>query len=132
MDIGAYEFQSPASVISHAWLQQYGLATDGSADYLDPDSDRLNNWQEWRAGTDPINPLSVLRLLSPIRTSTNMIVRWQSVSSRNYFLERGTDLAAQPPFSTLATDIIGQAGTTTFTDTNAVGPGPFFYRVDVQ
>ena len=51
---------------------------------------------------------------------------------RTYFLERATDLGVQPPFSTLATNLAGQAGTTTYRDTNAVNPGLFFYRVGVQ
>ena len=132
VDMGAYEFQSPQSLISYAWLQQYGLPTDGSADVTDADGDGLNNWQEWRAGTNPTNALSVLRLLSPASGASGVIVSWQSVGGLNYFLERGTDLGAQPPFLPLATNIVGQPGTTTFTDTNAVGAGPFFYRVGVQ
>jgi hypothetical protein len=113
-------------------LQQYGLPTDGSADNTDADSDGLNNWHEWRTATDPTNALSVLRLFSPVSSAPGLSVSWQSVSGLNYFLERGTDMGAQPLFLPLATNIVGQPGTTTFTDTNAVGAGPFFYRVGVQ
>jgi len=131
VDIGAYEFQSPTSLISYAWLQQYGLPTDGSADFTDPDGDGLNNWQEWRCGTDPTNALSALRLLVPVTRDTNVTVTWQSVAGVNYFLERSTNLAPTSTFTAAATNILGQPGTTTYTDTNAVGSGPFFYRVGV-
>ena len=132
VDIGGYEFQSPASVISYAWLQQYGLPTDGSADYMDPDGDGLNDWQEWIAGTDPTNLLSVLRLLNPTNNVSGVGVSWQSVSGRSYWLERSTNLGTLPPFSLLKSNITGQASMTSYTDTNAIGDGPFFYRVGVQ
>jgi hypothetical protein len=132
VDIGAYEFQSPSSLISYAWLQQFGLPTDGSADFIDSDSDGMNNWQEWVAGTDPTNPRSSLAMLSPTVSGTNIVVRWQSVSARKYFLQRATDLSVQPTFLTLATNITGQAGTTSYIDKQAPGYGPFFYRVGIQ
>jgi hypothetical protein len=130
VDMGAYEFQQGFSGAFIGWLEQYGLPTDGSADYADPDHDGMNNWQEWVCGTDPTNALSVLRLLSPSITSTNATVTWQSAAGVNYFLEWSANLAA--PFTLLATNIIGQTGTTSYADTNATGNGPFFYRVGIR
>ena len=60
VDIGAYEYQSPVSQISYAWLQQFSLPINPATDAADPDGDGLNNWQEWRCATDPTNALSVL------------------------------------------------------------------------
>ncbi len=131
VDIGAYEFQGPGSVISYAWLQQYGLPTDGSTDFTDPDADGHNTWQEWRCLTDPTNALSVLRLLSASPGGTNVTVSWQSVLGVSYFLERSTNLSATPRFTPLATNLPGQPGTTSFTDTNAARLAPLFYRVGV-
>jgi hypothetical protein len=53
------------------------------------------------------------------------------VAGVNYFLERSVNLGASPAFTTLAMDIIGQAGSTIYTDTNAPGAGPLVYRVGV-
>ena len=129
MDIGAYEFQAPSSVISYAWLQQYGLPTDGSRDFADSDGDDASNWYEWRCGTDPTDPLSVLRLLLPTCNAPTNTLRWQSVTNRMYFIQRSTNFTTVPAFVTLATNIPGQLGITVYTDTNAPGLGPAFYRV---
>jgi hypothetical protein len=132
VDIGAYEFQSPVSMISYAWLQQFNLPINSSTDTADPDGDGMSNWQEWICGTDPTNALSALRLLSPTPGVSGVQVTWQSVNTRTYFLERSSNLGAQPAFLPLATNIPGQTGTTTYTDTNAIGTGPWFYRVGVS
>jgi hypothetical protein len=132
VDIGAYEYQGPGSVISYAWLQQFGLPTDGSADANDPDADGHTTWQEWRTGTCPTNALSVLRLLSASPDGTNITVTWQSVEGVSYFLERSTSLGGPPCFVPVATTIVGKPGSTSFTDTNAAALAPRFYRVGVS
>jgi Immunoglobulin I-set domain len=142
VDIGSYEFQGSGSMISYAWLQQYGLPTDGSADFADTDGDGRNNWQEWICGTCPTNSLSVLRMLSATVAATNVLVTWQSVTGVNYFLERWTNLTSLVTttnivfggtnIAVVATNIVGQAGTTTYADPYGTGPGQFFYRVGVR
>jgi hypothetical protein len=134
VDMGAYEYQTPASVISYAWLQQYGLPTDGSVDYANVDGTSFNVYQDWIAGLNPTNTLSVLAMLppAPANSPAGLVVSWESVSNRTYFLNISTNLGMQPAFSTVQSNITGHAGTTSYTDTNAIGDGPFFYRVGVQ
>ena len=112
-------------------MQQFNLPINPSTDTADPDGDRMNNWQEWRCATDPTNALSVLRLLTAKPIGADVAVQWQSVPGQTYFLEWSTNLTAFPPFMLLSTNLTGEAGTTTFTHTNAAGAGGNFYRVGV-
>ena len=132
VDVGAYEFQGTGIGEFTAWLQTSALPTDGSADFTDADGDGMNNYGEWRSDTIPTNALSVLIMVNATNSPTGAQVTWQSVSTRNYWLERATNLGVASPFQTVATNIAGVTGTKTFTDTSATNGGPYFYRVGVQ
>jgi hypothetical protein len=86
----------------------------------------------YRIGTDSTDGAPPLWLQTPMFVPASVVVTWSSVTNRSYVLERSTNLATPMLFTPLATNLVGQPGTTTYTDTNAVGPGPFFYRVGVQ
>jgi len=131
VDVGAYEYQSPASTLSYAWAQAYGLPTDGSADFADPDGDGMNNWQEWIAGTNPTDSSSGLWILTPSNNASGITITWQSVNTRTYYVQRATNLSSQPVFLPLSGYITGQSGTTSYTDTTATNDAAL-YRVAVQ
>jgi len=131
VDLGAFELPDLATRQYHAWLAQYGLPSDGSADYLDSDGDGMNNWQEYLCGTDPTDPNSVLRMVSG-PSASSQDVTWMSVPTRTYTLERSTNLNSPNPFSVVQTNIPGQYGTTTVTDTNMPPSQQFYYRVLVE
>ena len=92
----------------------------------------LNNSQEWRAGTNSTDALSVLKMLSLSRDASGITVSWQSVSNVTYYLQRSTNLGVPSSFSSVKSNIVGQAGMTTNKDASVTGSGPFFYCVGVQ
>lgn len=131
VDVGAYEYQTPTSVISYAYLQQYDLPTDGSVDYVDLDGTGFNVYQDWITGLNPTNSTSVLAMLPLSKNSSGVTISWQSVTNIVYNLQRSTNLSAPSSFSTIQANIAGNAGTTTYLDTSATNDFPYFYRIAV-
>jgi hypothetical protein len=133
VDIGAYEYQTSESVISYAYLQQYGLPTDGSVDYADLDGSGFNVYQDWVAGLDPTNPASILAMLPSAATNklAGVTVRRASVNGVQYLLQRSTNLTVQPLFQIIQENIAGQGGTTSYQDASATNNTPYYYRVGV-
>ena len=132
VDMGAYERMF--SLMPDDWLMRYGLSLDGSDDFFDKDEDGMDNWREWRCETDPTNRWSLLKCIADNRMimSTGIVVRWQSVAGKPYTLERSLNLISAPSFTAIASNIIGEAESTTYMDTTAVRRGPYFYRVGVE
>jgi hypothetical protein len=134
VDIGAYEYQGAGMGEFIGWLQRYGLPTDGSADYSDPDADGLNNWQEWQADTDPTNATSCL-CLTALCGAPSASVSFASSSNRLYTLLCCSNLTAtlsNPTWHLVPgqSDVPGTGGCLILIDTNP--PIPAFYRVSVR
>src|SRR5262249_42219989 len=96
----------------------------------DPDGDGMDNFAEFRAGTDPNDALSGLRF-TEIRAVTNGVrLRWMSADNRAYALQRSSSLSGE--FADIQTAIGGAAPMNTYIDTNALAAGPFFYRLRID
>jgi hypothetical protein len=126
VDMGAYEFQSPASIISYAWLRQYGLTNNGSADYTDTDGDGVNNRQEWLADTSPLDANDYFHITSFTRDGTYNTLWWTSKSTRLYHVERRETFDNASPWETIFTNAVLGLDNVEFDNT---GP-QYFYRIE--
>jgi N-acetylneuraminic acid mutarotase len=121
------------------WRAQYfggdGTTTNAqSCATADPDGDGLTNQQEFLAGTNPNDPSSSMHMLpapAAAQTNSTFAVQWQSVAGKFYVMERSTNLVNGFD-ATLKTHIPATPPINSETDTNAVGPGPWFYRVRLE
>ena len=86
----------------------------------------------YRVGTGSSNSATPPSLQVPVLVPASVTLTWSSVTNRTYALERATNLGAGPAFSVLQSNLAGLPGTTSWTDTNAAGSTPRFYRVRVQ
>ena len=92
----------------------------------------MSNLQEWFAKTDPTDASSRLFVSSATLGNSGLTLVWQSVSGVRYYIQRAVDLSAYPAFTTIETNIAGQQGFTTYSDTNEIISSALFYRVGVE
>jgi sugar lactone lactonase YvrE len=101
-----------------------------SAANLDPDGDGASNWQEYVAGTNPMDPTSVLQL-TPMAPAPNFTVEWPSVPGKTYQVKSATSLFSTN-WITTASNLAGTGQMMQLSDTNTPAPPARFYRVQVQ
>lgn len=100
--------------IPDSWRMRYfgSVSSPESSPYADPDGDGLNNLAEFKAGTDPLNKESSLRLTSDRTadaTGTGMLIRWVSNLNKHYIIE-ARDTLEQSQWTSIGADIIGTGG----------------------
>ncbi len=116
-----------------AWLSANNLPTDGSADFIDTDGDGMDNYSEWKAGTDPRDSSSRFLVgLPAAQSAAGFKVQWNGLSGRSYRIERSTNLLVSPPFQPLQTCIPGIDGILEFTDQEMENNPDAFYRVIIE
>jgi len=127
VDIGAYEFQSPVSMISYAWLQQYGLPINSSTDTADPDGDAVDNYHEWLAGTDPTSALSspAKLTIAPSGAPPSGIILTWSTNAVGFTLQSTTNLLSPAAWVTNSPAPVVIAGQNTVTNP-ITGPQQFY------
>lgn len=99
----------------------------------DDDQDGLTNLEEYRAGTDPADAESYLRVqLGPIELAEpgRFRVTWGSVSGRLYTLERSANIEAG--FEVIAQHLQSTPPQNAFEDPAPVGSEHYFYRIRVE
>lgn len=140
IDIGAFEaplLDSDGDGLPDYWEHQYGLdpfdpgiTNAQTGEMGDPDDDHVSNWEEYIAGTSPMDSASVFRV-SAMGVAASILIHFPSVTGRLYSLQRAP-LGADAAWSNVAgqTDLPGVGATSTAA--HATGDALGAYRLTVR
>ena len=115
-----------------AWEKTYDFKADDPSDAaLDADDDGQSNVAEYRAGTNPRDSKSRLRIEAIAREANNVAVTWATTPSHHYLLQTGTNLLVGPTNEASGVISIPPTGpsSTKFVHSNATALPARFYRV---
>jgi hypothetical protein len=113
------------------WELQYVgyIGVDPNADF---DGDGRTNWEEYKAGTDPLDPNSVFQFLTIQKLdAARTQVQWQSADGRHYSLYQFGSLTSTN-FSVVQSNILATTSTASWVVTNTGPERVYFYRLQLE
>ncbi len=115
------------------WLEDYYPGTNDfdAAAMSDTDEDGMPAWEEYLAGTNPTNGLSVFKIDCLMPDVEGFVIRWLSVPGKMYSVYKSTNLTQAWPETAVTNDVMGDSsGTNAYIDDGLSDRG--FYRIKVE
>jgi hypothetical protein len=119
--------------VPYSWFTRYGLTAGAEAN--DPDNDGMQTWQEYYAGTDPTNKLSVFKIVEAgvFPGASNVWFKWygttNSGATNSFKIYRRTDMVNGSWQLIYSTATRSSNGTNAWTNDTSFGTG--HYRVAI-
>ncbi len=118
--------------IPDAWKSLYGFSlSDPAVAGRDVDGTGMTNLQKFKAGLNPLDAHSFLRVTSVARSGNDFSITFPSVSGIVYRVEHRVDLGSSA-WTLVADQILGTGSPIVVTDPQAALLPQVFYRVAVQ
>ena len=114
-----------------SWLWTYGLSnvSPAAAECMDDDHDGMLTWQEYVAGTNPTNAVSVQQIVS---ISSNSVVFSPALTNRNYAVFCITNQSGNSAEWLMVAPFQSSTGTIILPPTNVTTMQQMYYRVGVR
>jgi glycosidase len=109
-----------------------GAAADKSRASDDADGDGMSNLNEYFAGTDPLNAVSVFRIRQVSTASGDAQINFDSTLGKTYQLQRRDSLDPNSPWLDVGAVIAGSGTAMTLTDVGGARNLTRYYRVKAQ
>ena len=110
------------------WEQRY--FGDNANPAADSDQDGLNNYGEYRAGTNPTNAASAFAFINVIHDhQPGLLLQWASVSNHSYSVVRSVDLLGA--YLVIQSNVPATPPANAFRDSNGL-PARAFYKLLVE
>jgi hypothetical protein len=124
-------FDADADGLPDSWeIQFFGSISDPRATPgADPDHDGFTNLQEYLSGTDPMDPMSLLKINDVTVGAGSAALHFNVVAGRTYTVLYRNDLSSGSWLKLVDIPAQGTGGILTVTDPTITGSAPRFYRL---